>query len=298
MKTIHHNDTLVVYLKHPNDWKIVQQYGIYRIRSWIKHPPEILENRSVEKIAFYLPSIFGKKKYSIRHYADVRKISIAPRHQCCPDEPRNKKSDWDYYKIEIETPQELKEPIFHFRAAKKKMSRREMILFPTDFERLETALEFNFLFNNSHLEAQMWKTLLDHNIYPEREWPVKIDKNQHYYLDFAVFCNDGYFCIEVDGKQHLEKQQVLYDNHRTNNTNLQGWKTFRFYEKDLQPSTIQDTIEKIRTAIKRRHGLDNSGGLFPTAVKNLSKTSQLSLFLDEQIDFLNLRKLVKERFER
>jgi len=131
MNISYYNDTLVVYLKHPSDWKIVNQYGIYRIRSWIKHPPTILVNRTVKNIAFYLPSIFGKKKYSIRHYAKVNKISIAPRYQCCPNEIRNKKSDWKYYKFDLEEPQTLNEPIFHFRAARKKLSRREMILFPT-----------------------------------------------------------------------------------------------------------------------------------------------------------------------
>lgn len=298
MKTKHQNDTLIVYLKEPSDWKIVQQYGIYRIRSWIKHPPEILANRSVKNIAFYLPSIFGKKKYSIRHYAKVNKISIAPRYQCVPHEPKNKKSDWKYYKIEIEEPQTLNEPIYHFRAARKKLSRREMILFPTTFEKLETVPEFNFLFNRSHLEDLMWKALLDNGIFPEREWPVKINRERHYYLDFAIFCQDGYFCIEVDGKQHLEKNHVISDNVRTNHTNLKGWKTFRFYEKDLKAGKITETIEQIRTAIRNRHGLDTEGGLFPDAIKVESKTSQLSLFSDAHLDFLRLRRVVKERFEK
>ena len=52
MKTKHQNDTLIVYLKQPSDWKIIEKYGVYRIRSWIKNPPEILKNRSVKTIAF------------------------------------------------------------------------------------------------------------------------------------------------------------------------------------------------------------------------------------------------------
>ena len=298
MKTTTQNDTLIVYLKEPSDWKIVNQYGIYRIRSWIKHPPEILANRSVQNIAFYLPSIFGKKKYSIRHFAPVRKISIAPRHQCCPNEVCNKKSDWNYYKIEVEEPQELNEPIFHFRAAKKKLSRREMILFPTTFEKLETAPELNFLFNGSHLEEKMWATLLANGIYPEREWPVKIDRQTHYRLDFAVFCRDGHFCIEIDGQQHLEKAHVRADVARTNNTNTQDWKTYRFYESDLQAGKLTAVIEKIRLEIKNRHGLDTEGGLFPDAIKVESKTPQLSLFTEAHLDFLSLRRIVKERFEK
>ena len=144
----------------------------------------------------------------------------------------------------------------------------------------------------------MWKALLDNNIFPEREWPVKIDRERHYYLDFAIFCKDGYFCIEVDGQQHLKKDHVIADNDRTNHTNLQGWKTFRFYEDDLKVGKITKTIEKIRTAIKRRQGLDTEGGLFPNSVKDLSKTPQLSLFPEAHLDFLNLRKIVKERFEK
>ena len=173
-----------------------------------------------------------------------------------------------------------------------------MILFPTNFERLATAPEFNFLFNRSHLEEQMWHALLANKIYPEREWPVKISREKNYYLDFAIFCRDGYFCIEVDGKQHLGKDHVIADNDRTNHTNLKGWKTFRFYEKDLQQGKINETIEKIRTAIRNRHGLDTEGGLFPDAVKTTSTTGQLSLFSEAHLDFLSLRRIVKERFEK
>ena len=298
MKIKYQNDTLIVYLKHPSDWKIVQQYGIYRIRSWIKHPPEILANRSVQHIAFYLPSIFGKTKYSIRHYAKVNKISIAPRYQCVPDEPKNSKSNWNYYKFDLETPQELNEPIFHFRAARKKLSRREMILFPTNFEKLATVPEFNFLFNGSHLEEQMWQTLLNNGIYPEREWPVKINRTTHYRLDFAIFCRAGHFCIEIDGQQHLEKDHVRRDVARTNNTNTQDWKTYRFYESDLQTGKITKTIEKIRMEIRNRYGLDTEGGLFPDAVKTTSTTGQLSLFSEKELDFFRLRRMVKKRFER
>lgn len=298
MKTKQQNDTLIVYLKHPNDWKIIEKYGVYRIRGWIKNPPKILENKSVSTIAFYLPSIFGKKKYSIRHYAKVNKISIAPRYECCPDEPRNKRSESKYYKIEVKTPQRLAEPIFHFRAAKKRLSRREMILFPTTFEKLSTAKEFNFLFNGSSLEEKMWKALLENGIYPEREWPVKIDRARHYYLDFAIFCQEGYFCIEIDGQHHLEKEQVMYDNARTNHTNVKGWKTYRFYAKDLTAKTISETINQVTEAVQERYGLDTEGGLFPDAVPSISSSPQLSMFSDAHLDFLDLRKRVKEKFER
>ena len=298
MRTKHQNDTLIVYLKQPSDWKIIEKYGIYRIRSWIKNPPEILENRSVKTIAFYLPSIFGKKKYSIRHYAKVNKISIAPRYECCPDEPENKRSNAKYYKIDIEEPQRLQEPIFHFRAAKKKLSRREMILFPTTSEKLHTAKEFNFLFNGSSLEEKMWDALIENGIYPEREWPVKINKERHYYLDFAIFCQEGKFCIEIDGEQHLEKKQVLYDNDRTNHTNIKGWKTYRFYEKDLKSDTITGTINQVTEAIQERYGLDTEKGLFPDAVPSESSSPQLAMFTDTHLDFLNLRNRIKERFEK
>jgi len=298
MTTSTQNDTLIVYLKEPKDWKIVEEYGIYRIRSWIKNPPNILHNRKVKAIAFYLPSIFGKNKYSIRHFAEVKNISIAPRHQCCPNETRNKKSDWEYYKIDVEEPQLLEEPIFHFRAAKKKLSRREMILFPTSYEKLFTAKEFNFLFNGSPLEEQMWNILIKNGIYPEREWPVKIDRQTNYYLDFAVFCRKGHFCIEVDGQQHLEKNHVRSDVKRTNNTNTRKWKTYRFYTSDLQAEKLTATLERIRHEIKNLHGLDTERGLFPDTIKDQSVTHQLSLFSDAHLNFLNLRKLVKERFER
>ena len=291
------NNTLIVYLKEPKDWQIVKKFGIYRIRNSIKHPPKILKDRSVENIAFYLPSRFGKNKYSIRHYAKVKNVSIAPRYQCCPNEKRNFKSTWNYYKIDVEIPQLLQEPIYHFRAAKKKLSRGQMIMFPTTYEKLITAQELNFLYNGSYLEERMWKMLLDNNIYPEREWPVRIDKSTNYYLDFAVFCNEGQFCIEVDGKQHLKKEHVISDTNRTNNTNSESWKTFRFYEHHLRGNAISKTIELIRKEISNRKGLDTEKGLFPSAPKGGQVSSQMELFSEQHLDFLALRKRVKERFE-
>ena len=291
------NDTLIVYMKEPKDWQIVQKFGIYRIRHSIKHPPKILANGSVKHIAFYLPSRFGKNKYSIRHFAQVNGISIAPRYKCCPEEESNRKSSWKYYKIDVQPPELLQEPIFHLRAARKKLYRKEMILFPTTFEKLNTAPEFNFLFNGSYLEERMWKALLENNIFPEREWPVTTENKNHYYLDFAVFCREGHFCIEVDGKQHLEKEHVKYDNKRMNETNAEAWKTFRFYEEDLRSGTISNAINQIKKEISNRKGLDTEKGLLPSAPKGESAASQLALFSEQHLDFLALRRRVKERFE-
>lgn len=290
-------DTLIVYLKEPKDWHIVEKYGIYRIRHYIKHPPEILKNRNVKYIAFYLPSRFGERKYSIRHYAKVRQVSIAPRYKCCPEEMRNSKSNVKYYKIDIEEPQLLEEPIYHFRAARKKLSRREMILFSTNQERLFTAKEFNFLFQGSDLEEKMFKSLLANNIFPEREWPVKINNKTHYRLDFAVFCKDGNFYIEVDGQQHLEKDHVIADIKRTNNTTVEGWQALRYYRKDLEASKMPETLGQIKKEIKRLNGLDTENGLLPAAPLGETNSTQLSMFSQQHLDFLALRKRIKMRFE-
>ena len=61
--------------------------------------------------------------------------------------------------------------------------------------------------------------------------------------------------------------------------------------------TIPDTINQVTEAIQERYGLDTEGGLFPDAVPSVSSSTQLSMFTEAHLDFLNLRERIKERFE-
>ena len=285
-------NTLVALLKEPHDWQIVNSYGIYRIRGSMRFPPDILKNRCVEYLGFYLPAKFGKNKFSVRHYAKVRKISMAPRYECIPDEPRNSKSDDDYYKFDLEEPIQLKEPIVSYRG------RSHMVLIPTTAERLLDAKELNFLYMGSHLEETMWESLLEHNIFPEREYPVHTRDANAYLLDFAVFCRAGQFAIETDGSQHHESRSaVLKDNQRDNQLSVEKWEVLRYAAEDVAPSKINRTLIQITEKIEGLGGLKTYDGLFPAKPLTPAST-QLGLFHEAHLDYLALRRRVLEKYER
>jgi hypothetical protein len=143
------NNTLVTLLKEPNDWQTVLNHGIYRIRGSLRYPPLMLTEKRVQYLGFYLPASFGKQKFSVRHYAQVKNISMAPRRECMPDEILNSKSNDRYYKIDVAEPMALAEPIVSLRG------RSHMVLIQTDEQRLFNVKELNFLYKGSHLEEPM-----------------------------------------------------------------------------------------------------------------------------------------------
>lgn len=285
-------NTLVALLKEPHDWQIVCNYGIYRIRGSLRYPPDILKNRCVEYLGFYLPAKFGKHKFSVRHYAKVRKISMAPRYKCVPDEPRNSKSNDDYYKFDLEEPILLQEPIVSYRG------RSHMVLIPTTEERLLDAKELNFLYMGSPLEETMWQSLLEHNIFPEREYPVHTRDANSYLLDFAIFCKDRPFAIETDGAQHHATPDAVRNDHRRDNQlSIEKWEVLRYAAEDIAASSIERTIGQISEKIEGLGGLKTYSGLFPAKPIKPDST-QLGLFHEAHLDFLALRRRVLEKYEQ
>jgi Protein of unknown function (DUF559) len=285
------NNTLVSLLKSPKDWQTVLNHGIYRIRGSLRYPPTILSQKSVEYIGFYLPAAFKEHKFSIRYYAPVKKISMASRRFCVPDEPINAKSNDQYYKIDLDEPRLLAEPIISLRG------RSHMVLIPTDEQRLLAAKELNFLYKGSYLEEPMFQALIDNNIYPEREFPVHNRDQTAALLDFAIFCNDGNLAIEMDGSQHQStREAVLSDHRRDNKLKVGKWDVVRYVKEDIEPKAIGKTMQEISDIIQGMGGLDTHKGLFPAKPKTQS-SQQLSLFHDEHLDFLALRRRVRMKYE-
>ncbi len=285
------NDTLVTLLKDPKDWQTVLKHGIYRIRGSLRYPPLILKEKRVQYLGFYLPASFGKQKFSVRHYAKVKNISMALRHECVPDEILNVKSNDKYYKIDVDEPMSLAEPIVSIRG------RSHMVLIQTDEERLHNAKELNFLYKGSHLEEPMFKALIDHNIFPEREYPVHNRDQTAALLDFAIFCEKGHLAIEMDGKQHqASREAVLNDHRRDNKLKVGKWDVVRYVEEDIAPDTIEKTMQQIGDIINSMGGLKTEGGILPSKPK-MQTSAQLSFFHDEHLDFLALRRRIRSKYE-
>jgi Protein of unknown function (DUF559) len=286
------NDTLVTLLKEPKDWQTVLNYGIYRIRGSLRYPPSLLTEKRVQYLGFYLPAAFGKHKYSVRHYAKVKNIKMATRRECVPNETINAKSNDIYYKIDVDEPMTLAEPVVSLRG------RSHMVLIQTDEQRLLTAKEFNFLYKGSHLEEPMFKALIDHNIFPEREFPVHNRDNSAALLDFAIFCKNGHFAIEMDGKQHqATREAVLSDHRRDNKLKVGKWDVVRYVEEDIAPDAISKTMQQIGDIVNGLGGLKTEGGLLPDKPK-IPEQQQLSFFHDNHLDFLALRRKIRDKYEK
>lgn len=283
------NEVLIALLKRPEDWRIIEKYGIYRIRGTLRHPPPIMRENRVRWLGFYLPAAFGQHKFSIRHYAQVKKMNSAHRYECIPDEPRNSKSDDIYYKFEIGEPQRLEEPIVCLR------HRSYMVLIPTTEQKFfhPKVPEINFCYNTSRLEEKMWAALLEKNIYPERQYAIKTKGDDYYILDFAIFCEKDSFFIEVDGPHHEKREAVSYDKWRDNKLSVAGWDGLRFRAEDLEPERISVVMEQIEDKIYKLDGQKSEEGILP----KLPPKPNL-LFPEEHLSFLELRRRIKERWER
>jgi very-short-patch-repair endonuclease len=270
------NEVLIALLRRPQDWRIVEKYGIYRVRGTLRHPPPIMEENRVKWLGFYLPAAFGQHKFSIRHYVEVRKMSHARRYECVPDEPRNPKSDDIYYKFDVSEPQLLEEPIVCLR------HRKYMVLIPTTEQKFFSPKvpEINFCYNTSRLEEKMWDALLERNIYPERQYAVKTKDDEHCILDFAIFCNKDSFFIEVDGPHHEEKNVVRGDKWRDNKLSVVGWDGFRYTPKDLEPDRINQVMEQIEDKVQKLDGQESANGILPKLPPNPNL-----LFPEEHLSF-------------
>jgi very-short-patch-repair endonuclease len=231
------NTVLVAIMRSKIDLEIARTKHWYRIP--VKPAPVIVKNGNVKTIAFYQTKDFKEEKYSVRYYADVENISIVKRKELFPNEVNDPKAEDDYYKIDIGPLIPLKEPIISKRG-------RRIIFIPTSKEKFSNATEINDLFNSSILEDILWKKFRENNIAAEREFHYGVD-DQHYFLDFAIFCNRGNIDVECDGDQfHTGREHVYYDKNRNNLLESEGWSVLRFtYENlTLKPDEALNIIRK------------------------------------------------------
>ena len=93
------NNCLVALMNNKTDFEIANTDHWYRIP--IKSAPEIVRRTKVKYIAFYHTNAFEIEKYTIRFFAEVKKILIVKRKELFTDAPNDTKRDNEYYKIEF-----------------------------------------------------------------------------------------------------------------------------------------------------------------------------------------------------
>ena len=100
-------------------------------------------------------------------------------------------------------------------------------------------------------ERHLWYDFL-------RNYPIKIYRQKaigEYIADF--YCSKALLVIELDGGQHYEEEQKLYDQRRTQKLNELGIKVIRFPNIDVNRNF--DTVcMDIDTEIKRRNRGDRT----------------------------------------
>ena len=94
-------------------------------------------------------------------------------------------------------------------------------------ENLEKAKELRR--NMTPQERKLWRLLRNHQFYGyeiRRQYPI--DK---YIVDFI--CRSKKIIIEIDGGQHNDEKNIVYDKKRDNDLNKLGYKVIRFWNNDI-----------------------------------------------------------------
>lgn len=227
------------------DWHLARERGIYRIP--VRSAPELIRAGRLTHIAFYFPKAFGVEGCTVRWYAPVSSLLIRKRREILPDQPEDPKANTDYFVVGCKGLQELPRVIPSRKP-------RRLLFIPTTMEKLFSAPEINFLFNDSPLEELMWEELLRAGIPAERQYDVTVGQLR-FKLDFAVFCKERNVDIECDGdRYHMTPQAVERDKRRSNALTSRGWADLHFTTAALT-SSMQTTMSFVSETINRYGGL-------------------------------------------
>jgi very-short-patch-repair endonuclease len=245
------NDVLVAIMNSKSDFIIAHTQNWYRIP--VKSAPLIVKNHHIRFIAFYHTSVFEKEKFSIKWFAKVKQITVVKRKELLPDVKYDPKAENEYYKIEFEPLCELPKEIISIR-------HRRLLFVPTTIEKLLSAREINYLFNDSPLEDIMWARFMEYQINAERQFYFPI-KNITYFLDFAIFCKIRNINVECDGdKFHTGKKDIQSDKSRSNMLESYGWSVLRFTTHDIIWN-LNETLDIVNDTINNYGGIQDVSDL-------------------------------------
>ena len=94
--------------------------------------------------------------------------------------------------------------------------------------------------NMTKQERLLWQFLRKKNINGlkfRRQYPIG-----KYIVDFI--CNEKRLIIELDGGQHNENQNIVYDKERTKYLETKGFKVIRFWNLDIE-NNIEGVYQEI-----------------------------------------------------
>jgi very-short-patch-repair endonuclease len=94
-------------------------------------------------------------------------------------------------------------------------------------------------------EKIIWSIIRNRQFYGlkfKRQVPIGI-----YIADFC--CNEKKIVIELDGGQHNEPDETLYDKNRTEFLEAEGYRVIRFWNNDVN-SNIEGVCEYIKRSLE------------------------------------------------
>ena len=121
--------------------------GWYRIP--LRNSPKVI---SVDALAFYLPSSFGKDGGSLQYVAEVRGHELSTRRELLKDEPDHVHANEEYFKLQIGEMNKLKSPIVPGKW-------KRFSFFYTTGELLFSAKTLTDLIVRNEERMLLWKTL-------------------------------------------------------------------------------------------------------------------------------------------
>lgn len=236
------NELLVALLPRTTALKRLKTEGWYHI------PVENAPKRwAPEVMAFFQGKVFGDEEaYKIRYFGEVERIDVVPRKELFRTTKRNQfKAERLYYRIQLKDLKMRYQPIISQRP-------RRIVFLPTTLEKFERAEQINDLFDGSPLEDRLWSALKYINVTAERQWKIVV-QDKDYFLDFAIFCNNGKLAIETDGYTYHydDRNQIDYDTWRRNDIELDSWRSLHYTTKQVKDDwnrylpQIQEMIEQL-----------------------------------------------------
>lgn len=95
-------------------------------------------------------------------------------------------------------------------------------------------------------EATLWQNLRNRNLKYKFRRQHPIDR---FIIDF--YCAEAKLLIEIDGDSHLQKEQIEYDEARTEYLEELGYKLIRFTNDDVRYN-IHAVVDEIVRVIESR----------------------------------------------
>ena len=263
-------EALVAILRTHQDFAIAREQNWYRIP--VESAQRLLKDRWPPKwLAFYQTKAFGGRAYAVNYLCNVTDIRTARRSELFPEEPKDDRSQREYYKITFDQLSPLPAPIRSERL-------RRVVFIPTTLRKLRSATEINDLFDDSPLEDRLWSALKALRIPAERQELVR-SQAKRYYLDFAIYCAKGSLDVETDGDTwHANPGRAPIDNLRDNDLASTGWKVLRFNTSQVRERLAEYCVPTIAGTINQLGGIEEGKMMPRRALSKPNESYQIGLF--------------------